>query len=338
MVDGLVMSQAPRCSQAGGCGSGLRLDSDTAWDMVPAMDHQQRSEVLQLLRLAQEVADHGLRAEGRPIVSGAVRRQRISYVVPGGARLTAWILHPSTGNGPWPGLLALHPHSDAWALGGDEVAGQLGSREHHYGLALAAQGFCVMCPDLPCFGQQGPPPGMPGHRWEELQLSRQLVVGRSLLSESLDQLRSAVAALLDFEGTADLTVAALGYGMGARVAAWLAFVDRRIGAVWMHAGIGQQQVLLGRGLLLPRHSLLPGLWNLGLDQADIVADVLPRGLGISYGRSDRITPAEAVAPVLAAVQARAAGLDQVRLTVVEGDYDHRFPAEVLAAAGDWLLA
>jgi dienelactone hydrolase len=303
------------------------------------MDQTQRAAVMAALKLTEELPEHELRIEGMPFVSGPVRRQRVSYAVPGGKRLQAWLLRPSAGAGPWPGLIALHPHGDAFGQGGDELAGQRGQREHHYGVSLAARGFCVLCPDLPCFGQQEGPPDMPqGHLWEELCLSRALAMGRSLLAETLDQLRCAVAALMDYEKTSGLIVSAVGYGMGARTAAWLAFVDQRIGSLWMHAGLGQQAVLLQQGRLLPRHNLLPGLLAMGLDQADIVAAILPRSLGISYGKSDRVATPEAVAPVLKAVRARAEQIPHARVVILEGAYDHRFPGDVIQAIGDNLLA
>ncbi len=302
------------------------------------MNQDQRAAVMAALKLTDELPDHEVRVEGMPFVSGAVRRQRISYAVPGGKRLTAWMLHPSVGNGPWPGLLALHPHGDAFGQGGDEVAGQRGQREHHYGINLAARGFTVVCPDLPCFGQQQAPAGMPIDRqWEQLCLSRALAYGRSLLSETTDQLRCALAALLDLERTRGLTVSVVGYGMGARTAAWLAFTDQRVGSLWMHSGLGQQAILLQRGRLLPRHGLLPGLLAMGLDQADIVADILPRSLGISYGKADRVATPEAIAPVLLAVNERRQRFPEAKVAVLEGDYDHRFPSTVLKEIGDHLL-
>ncbi len=302
------------------------------------MDDSQRAAVLGLLRLRDDVPEHGLRAEGVAYVSGPLRRQRISYAVPGGARLTAWLLRPSSGSGPWPGVIALHPHGDRFDLGGDEVAGQAGQREHHYGATLAERGFAVLCPDLPGFGMQRGPTGLPGHRWEELLLSRELVEGRSLLALTLDQLRAAVGALLDYQQTSDLTVSVLGYGMGARAAAWLTFVDQRVGAVWLHAGVGQQRVLLAQNRLLPRHTLLPGLLALGLDQADVIAALLPRAVGISYGRRDAVALPAAVAPVIAALHARQELLPGSKIAVLDGDYDHRFPLEVQQAIADQLLA
>jgi dienelactone hydrolase len=237
-------------------------------------------------------------------------------------------------------VLALHPHADSFDQGGDEVAGVQGRREHQFGAALAARGFVVLCPDLPGFGQQQAPAGMPtGHTWEALLLQRSLAEGRSLLAVTLDQLRCATAVLLDYEATSDLTVATMGYGLGARVAAWLAFVDRRIDAAWLHAGIGQQRAMLDQGRPLPRHVLLPGLFALGLDQADIVADLLPRCVGISYGEADRVVTPTAVAPVVTALRDRAATFPQdLRLDVAVGAYDHRLPPEVVTHIGDRLLA
>ena len=307
------------------------------------MTPSQRAEILSLLRLTDPLPEHLLQPEGVAYVSGLVRRQRISYQVVdergGVKRLEAWLLRPSGGAGPWPGLIALHPHGDRFHLGGDEVAGQCGQREHHYGAYFASRGFVVLCPDLPCFGQQQAPGTMPQeHRWEEHCLSRALTFGRSLLAETIDQLRGAVGALLDHEKTAGLEIGVVGYGMGARTAAWLAFADQRVGAVWMHAGLGQQRILLDEGRLLPRHNLLPGLAALGLDQADIVAGLLPRPLGISYGTHDRVAVPLAVAPVLEAVRARAELFSQVKTAIVPGDYDHRFPVEVQQLIADKLLA
>ena len=105
----------------------------------------------------------------------------------------------------------------------------------------------------------------------------------------------------------------------------------------MHAGLGQQRILLERGRLLPRHNLLPGLHALGLDQADIVASLLPRNLGISYGKEDRVAIPEAVAPVLAAVQERATHYPPGTVTILPGDYDHRFPLAVQQQIADKLL-
>jgi dienelactone hydrolase len=307
------------------------------------MTPSQRQEILSLLRLTEQLPEHGLQPEGVAYVSGTVRRQRISYTVVDEVgnpkRLEAWLLRPSGGNGPWPGIIALHPHGDRFHLGGDEVAGQCGQREHHYGAYLASRGFVVLCPDLPCFGQQQAPDTMPQeHRWEEHCLSRALAHGRSLLAETMDQLRGAVSALLDYEKTAGLEVGVIGYGMGARTAAWLAFIDQRIGSVWMHSGLGQQRLLLTNGRLLPRHNLLPGLLALGLDQADIVASILPRPLGISFGRHDRVALPEAVSPVLEAVRSRAALFPTTKTAILEGDYDHRFPLEVQQQIADHLLA
>ncbi len=293
------------------------------------MRPDQRNAIFSLLKLNEDLPEHGLRHEGVPFVGGGVRRQRVSYAIAGGKRLTAWLLRPAEGNGPWPGLIALHPHGDRFQLGGDEVAGQCGQREHHYGPTLAAAGFLVLCPDLPCFGQQQAPAGMPvDHRWEEHCLSRALAHGRSLLAETLDQLRCAVGALLNYEKTTHYRIAVLGYGMGARTAAWLAWVDPRVGAVWMHAGLGQQRALLDQGRLLPRHNLLPGLLALDLDQADLVAGILPRPVGISFGHDDRIATPTAVEPVLNALRQRASEIDQPQIAIWEGDYDHRFPVEV----------
>ncbi len=303
-----------------------------------------RQEILSLLRLTEPLPEHDLKAEGVAYVSGSVRRQRVSYAVPdplapgSTKRLEAWILRPSGGTGPWPGVIALHPHGDRFHLGGDEVAGQCGQREHHYGAYLASRGFVVLCPDLPCFGQQQATDSMPQeHRWEEHCLSRALTNGRSLLAETVDQLRGAVAALLDHEKTTGFDIGVVGYGMGARTAAWLAFADQRVGSVWMHAGLGQQRILLDEGRLLPRHNLCPGLLALGMDQADIVASLLPRSLGISYGTHDRIAVPDAVAPVLEAVRERAAIFPHAKIAILAGDYDHRFPLEVQQQIAEHLL-
>jgi hypothetical protein len=106
----------------------------------------------------------------------------------------------------------------------------------------------------------------------------------------------------------------------------------------MHAGLGQQRILLDQGRLLPRHNLLPGLLALGLDQADIVADLLPRAVGISFGKGDRIATPEATAPLLKAVRERAEQVARNRVAIWEGEYDHRFPHEVQERIADQLHA
>ena len=100
--------------------------------------------------LAAEVRDID-HPEGEPF-----SRERLTYMVEPGERVPAFLLVPftATAQRPAPGIILCHQHAGQYDIGKSEPAGLAGDPMHHTGVALARQGFVVLCPDALCFEER----------------------------------------------------------------------------------------------------------------------------------------------------------------------------------------
>lgn len=88
----------------------------------------------------------------------AFTRERLSYAAEPGERVPAFLLIPSAANvTPCPAIVLCHQHAGQYDIGKSEPAGLAGDPMHHTGVALARQGFIVLCPDALCFEERGQP-------------------------------------------------------------------------------------------------------------------------------------------------------------------------------------
>ena len=60
---------------------------------------------------------------------------------------------------PAPAVTVWHQHNGEYHIGKSEPAGMAGSPMHHTGVALARQGYVVLCPDALCFEERQDPDG-----------------------------------------------------------------------------------------------------------------------------------------------------------------------------------
>lgn len=97
----------------------------------------------------------------RPVVRETIRKEgyrieSVTYEVEPGDRVPALLLVPDgvNANHPAPAVAVWHQHNGAWHMGKVEPAGLAGSPMHHTGVALAQEGYVVLCPDALCFGER----------------------------------------------------------------------------------------------------------------------------------------------------------------------------------------
>jgi dienelactone hydrolase len=93
--------------------------------------------------------------------------EEVSWSVGYGPRTHAWLLHPASGPGPWPGVLALHDHGVFKFFGKEKIADGPGGREpllgdyrslgygdRAFANELARRGFSVLVPDVFMWGSR----------------------------------------------------------------------------------------------------------------------------------------------------------------------------------------
>ncbi len=79
--------------------------------------------------------------------------------------MPAFLLVPfsATAECPAPAITLCHQHAGQYDIGKSEPAGLAGDPMHHTGVALARQGFVVLCPDSLCFEERQSPRKVQDH-------------------------------------------------------------------------------------------------------------------------------------------------------------------------------
>lgn len=254
---------------------------------------------------------------GDPVDLGGAWGERITLDV-GGRPVPAWLLLPEKAKGPSPALLYCHAHGNAYAIGKDEVIdGRPALRDPPLGLHLARQGFVVLCPDLPGFGERQ------SDGSESALAKAALWQGRCLLGDMLSELAAAFDALAVQPEVDASRIGTVGFSMGATLAFWLGTLEPRVAAVAHLCAFAQMAPLIAASEH-DRHGLymtVPGLLA-EADMADVAALIAPRPQFVGAGRLDPLTPPAALDPALDRLRATYADA-AVRLTVVaEPDGGH----------------
>lgn len=176
--------------------------------------------------LASEVVD-GMEARDRSIV-----RRLVRYEGESGLFVEGYLLHPEgaeKGSHPLPGIVALHPTSDASI---EEIAGVRGSGSAKTGLKLAEKGFVVFCPR--CF------------LWQDVGSFDEAVANhrrrhpetRGMAKMLYDAMR-AVDVLESLPYVDRDRIGAIGHSLGAKEVLYLmAFDDRVQAGVASEGGLG----------------------------------------------------------------------------------------------------
>jgi dienelactone hydrolase len=219
---------------------------------------------------------------------------------------------------PCPALLYCHAHGNAYAIGKDEVIdGRPALSDPPLGLHLARQGFVVLCPDLPGFGERQ------SEGSESALAKAALWQGRCLLGDMLSELAAAFDALAVLPEVDAGRIGTLGFSMGATLAYWLGALDPRVAAVAHLCAFAQVGGLIAAGEH-DRHGpymTVPGLLA-EADMADVAALIAPRPQLVGAGSLDPLTPPAALDPALDRLRVAYADVGDRLTIVIEPDGGH----------------
>ena len=235
-----------------------------------------------------------------PVLEGSeqkdgYRLERITYLAEPGERVAAYLLLPDDASQkrPAPGVCVWHQHNGAYEVGKDEPAGLKLGPMHHTGVALAREGYAVLCPDAAGFGERNGRGRLHGRDLEHYLFGMYVAEGKCLAWKNILDMRRAVD--LDREsprsGRPPAGLLRPLHGFHTHLA------GRTVGA----AAEGARRQLLHADLrrhgayrpdpLLPQ--LIPG-WRRYGDIPDIVGMIAPRALHLNFGETDSGSPIEEV--------------------------------------------
>jgi dienelactone hydrolase len=214
----------------------------------------------------------------------------ITYQVEPGIRVAALLLIPDgvDADHPAPAIAVWHQHNGQWHLGKSEPAGLAGDPMHHTGVALAREGYIVLCPDALCF-EERQSEHHPGGDFERFEFLRYVMAGRSMAWKNILDMRRAIDYLCQRPEVDSARIGCYGHSMGSThtwlVGPWEPRLRCLVGNCCLPTYAAIQRV----HLLHCFPNFVPGLQQFG-DTPDIAALIAPRPLHLNFGELDAGSP------------------------------------------------
>lgn len=223
------------------------------------------------------------------------RLEKVSYQLEPDERVSAFVLVPPTATPqhPAPGICVWHQHNGQWHLGKSEPVGLAGDPMHHTGLALAKEGYVVVCPDAIGFEEREQPYRLKGRDLEQYLFLNYVVAGTCLAWKNILDMRRAVDLLSSRPEVDESRIGCYGHSMGSThtwlVGPWEPRLRALVGNCCLptYAGIKREQLVH----CFP--NFIPGLAAFG-DTPHIAALIAPRPLHLNFGELDRGSPIDEV--------------------------------------------
>ena len=242
-----------------------------------------------------------LRVEKTESLAG-FRRETLSYEVEPGERVTSFLLVPdqATAARPAPGICVWHQHAGQYDNGKYEPAGLRGAEMHHTGVALAKEGYVVLCPDTLGFGDRIPGK-LKGQALERWLFLKYVVAGKCLAWKNILDMRRAVDVLCARPEVKSDRLGCYGHSMGSTHTWLVGPWEPRLIALVGNCCLPTYAAIERAELLHCFPNFIPGIGQYG-DTPDIAALIAPRALHLNLGDEDGGSPI---------VEARQ-GLDTIR--------------------------
>ncbi|HEY3440762.1 MAG TPA: alpha/beta fold hydrolase [Paludibaculum sp.] len=260
--------------------------------------------------------------------AGAYVQTRLTYEPEAGRKVHAWLLVPKAG-GRRPAVLCLHQTT---SIGKDEPVGAGPKENLHYGKELAEQGWVVLAPDYPSFG-------------EDRTDFEKDVYGRGYQSGTMYGIVNhtrGVDLLAAHPRVDGRRIAVIGHSLGGHNALFVAAFDARIRAVVTSCGFTSFAKYSGgdlKGWTSPRYMpRIAGVYGNSpltapFDFTDVMAAIAPRAVFVSAPTHDTNFDASGVDDVAAEVRGR---FPAGSLVVRHPEAGHDFPPAVRREAYEFL--
>jgi dienelactone hydrolase len=228
----------------------------------------------------------------RTIQKDGYRLETVSYETEPGDRVPAHVLVPDGIDAahPAPAVAVWHQHNGAYPLGKSEPAGLSGSPMHHTGVALAKEGYLVICPDALCFGERQCPQ-MPGSDYERFEFLRYVVAGKSMAWKNILDMRRAIDYLVSRPEVQKQRIGCYGHSMGSTHTWLVGPWEPRLKCLVGNCCLPTYAAIHRTHLLHCFPNFIPGWFQHG-DTPDIAGLIAPRALHLNLGELDGGSPIE----------------------------------------------
>jgi len=192
-----------------------------------------------------------------------------------------------------PGICVWHQHAGQWHLGKTEPAGLAGNSMHHTGVALAKEGYVVLCPDALGFEEREKGYRQKGRNLERFLFLKYVVAGKCMAWKNILDMKRAVDYLASRPEVDATNLGCYGHSMGSThmwlVGPWEPRLKASVGNCCLptYRGIHREEILH----CFP--NFVPGVYPHG-DTPDIAALIAPRALHMNFGENDGGSPIEDV--------------------------------------------
>lgn len=223
------------------------------------------------------------------------RLERITYLVEPQERIAAYLLIPDgvTARRPAPGICVWHQHNGAYDIGMAEPAGLKLGPMHHTGVALAREGYVVLCPDAAGFGERNRRGKLNGRNLEHYLFAMYVAEGKCLAWKNILDMRRAVDLIAGRPEVDAQRLGCYGHSMGSTHAWLVGPWEPRLKALVGNCCMPTYAAMERTDLIHCFPNYIPG-WRQYGDIPDIAGMIAPRALHLNFGETDSGSPIEEV--------------------------------------------
>jgi len=222
------------------------------------------------------------------------RIESVTYEAEPNDPIPAYVLVPDGVDAahPAPAVAVWHQHNGAWHLGKVEPAGLAGMPMHHTGVALAKEGYVVICPDALCFGERQNKQ-LQGGNYERFEFLRYVVAGKCLAWKYILDMRRALDYLCTRPEVQKEKIGCYGHSMGSTCTWLVGPWEPRLKALVGNCCLPTYAAIHRTHLLHCFPNFIPGWFQHG-DTPDIAGLIAPRALHLNIGETDGGSPIQEV--------------------------------------------
>lgn len=266
---------------------------------------------------------------------GGVTIESFTYETEPGEAVPALLLIPSGASSrkPAPAIICLHQHQ--FHLGKNEPAGWDGAAMHHTGMALAREGYVVLCPDMLCFGERRDEK-LKDADYERFEFLRYLVQGKCLAWKNILDVKRAVDVLVSRPEVNADHIGCYGHSMGS-TNTWLTGPwESRLKCFVCNCCLPTYQGIEREQMLHCYPNFIPQIYQYG-DMPDIAALIAPRPLHMNFGELDGDSPIDIVRVGMKTIAKAyvAAGAEKSFSYFIEEQTGHVFSEEMWQRTKQW---
>jgi hypothetical protein len=165
---------------------------------------------------------------------------------------------------------------------------------HHTGVALAKEGYVVLCPDALTFGErQDPTKKLAGGNFERFEFLRYIVSGKCMAWKNILDMKRAVDYLVSRPEVKADKLGCYGHSMGSTHTYMVGPWEERLKCLVGNCCLPTYKAIHREHMLHCFPNFVPGIFQYG-DTPDIVALIAPRALHLNFGETDGGSPIDEV--------------------------------------------